>query len=107
MKNLPWKKIGKGALKGLGMAAPFVPQLTPILPLILMAEKLSIPGAEKKAAVMEALETEIGLLPADKQDEARALYAATVDAIVAAKNAEAKAHAAYDAAVAFVAAVKR
>jgi hypothetical protein len=107
MKNLPWKKIGKGALKGLGIAAAIYPgPLAPITPLIVLAEKLGGSGADKKAAVMEALEDEIVLLPVDKQDEARALYSAAIDAEVAFKNAEAKAHAAYDAAAAFIAAVK-
>jgi hypothetical protein len=107
MKNLPWRKIGKGALKGLGIAAAVSPAtFAPVLPLIVLAEKLGGSGADKKAAVMEALDDEIALLPLDKQDEARALYSAAIDAAVAFKNAEAKAHATYDAAVAFIAAVK-
>ncbi len=86
--GIPWKKIGKGAIKGLGIAAAIDPiHFGPFIPLIVMAEKLGKPGADKKAAVMEALESEIALLPVDKQDEARAAYSSTVDAIVAALNA--------------------
>ncbi|HEX2594707.1 MAG TPA: hypothetical protein VHL34_24605 [Rhizomicrobium sp.] len=105
--GIPWKKIGKGALKGLGIAAAIDPvHFGPFVPLITLAEKLGGSGSDKKAAVMEALEAEIALLPADKQDEARAAYSAAVDAIVAAKNAEAKAVEAYEKAAAFIAMAK-
>lgn len=89
---MKWKALGKGLLKGLGIAAAVDPiHFGPVVPLIALAEKLGTSGAQKKQAVMDALEAEIALLPLDKQDEARAAYDAAVDAIVAALNAQDKA----------------
>lgn len=92
MKNLPWKKIGKGALKVLGVASALDPRLAVLAPVVELVEKLmpNAPGADKKAAVLEALEAYIQMLPEAKQAQARELYALLNDLYVQARNLETK-----------------
>lgn len=105
---MKWSTLGKSLLK-VGKVASLVDPIHFgfIAPLAEMAERFQVPGDEKKAAVMSTLEAEIALLPAEKQDEARALLSAAVDAYVAARNAEAKARDAYAKAEQFIDALKQ